>query len=78
MNSHGALRLSAADGQRTFQIVDYATAELREIVADAVVGETVDVRLVALGSRGDAWRVVAVTPTEHSERPSGKPVTVGD
>jgi hypothetical protein len=74
MNSHGALRLSAADGQRTFQIVDYATAELREIVADAVVGEMVDVRLVALGSRGNAWRVVAMAPTEQFEGPSVPPI----
>ncbi|SEJ31750.1 hypothetical protein SAMN05444271_1466 [Halohasta litchfieldiae] len=78
MNSHGALRLSAADGQRTFQIVDYATDDLRVALADGVDGETVTVRLVALGSRGDAWRVVAVEPTEQSDRVSHIPVNIGD
>lgn len=64
MNSHGALRLSAADGHRTFQVVDYATDGVRQALADAVGGTTVRVQLVALGGRGDAWRVIAVTSTE--------------
>ena len=66
INSHGALRLSAVDSQRTFQVVDYATDELRQAMADVVRGTTVDIRLVGLGARGSAWRVVAVDSTDQT------------
>jgi len=78
MNSHGALWLSAVDGHQTFQVVDYATNGVRQTLASAVNGTTVRVQLVALGGRGDAWRVVAVAPTDHSERPCLPSVSVED
>lgn len=70
MNNHGALRLSATSGRRTFQVVDYATEEIRLALGGAVSGTTVRVRLVPLNSRGNAWRVTAVAPgNKRPDRP---------
>lgn len=76
MNNHGALTLSAASGRRTFQVVDYATEDIRLALAHAVGGTTVDVHLVALGSRGDAWRVSAVA--SGTQRPDNHRVLATD
>lgn len=67
MNNHGGMRLSAVSGSQTFQVVDYATDAVRLALARAVDGAITTVRLVALGSRGDAWRAVAVAPSEKSK-----------
>jgi hypothetical protein len=60
MNDHGALTLSEITGSRTFQVVEYATREVRETLAMAPDGATVRVWLEPLSSRGDAWRAVAI------------------
>jgi hypothetical protein len=60
MNSHGALTLSQTDSSRTFQVVDYASADIRETLADLKRGETVRVGLSRISSRGDAWEVVEI------------------
>jgi len=60
MNNHGALTLSEITGQRTFQVVEYATREVRETMAMAAAGATVRIWLEPLGSRGDAWRAVDI------------------
>lgn len=60
MNNHGALTLSEVTGSRTYQVVEYATAEVRETLALAADGTTVRVWLEPLSSRGDAWRAVDV------------------
>ena len=60
MNNHGALTLSEITGSRTFQVVEYATAEVRETLALAADGATVRVWLEPLSSRGDAWQAVAI------------------
>ncbi len=59
MNSHGGMRLSTTTGNQVYQIVDYATEEIQESLAHTAAGALIAVRLVRLGSRGDAWRVVA-------------------
>ena len=61
MNSHGGLTLSATDGSRTFQVVDYASADIRERLASLTQGTTVRVGLTRISSRGDAWQVVEIT-----------------
>ena len=60
MNNHGALTLSEITGSRTYQVVEYATSEVRETLALAGDGTTVQVWLEPLSSRGDAWRAVDV------------------
>lgn len=60
MNDHGALTLSEVTGSRTYQVLEYATAEVRETLAMAADGSTVRVWLEPLSSRGDAWRAVGV------------------
>jgi len=60
MNDHGALTLSETTGNRTYQVVEYATAEIRETLASTANGSTVNVWLEPLESRGDAWRAVSV------------------
>jgi len=60
MNNHGALMLSELTGSRTYQVLEYATAEVRETLAVAADGETVRVWLEPLSSRGDGWRAVGV------------------
>ena len=65
MNSHGGMRLSAAPGNQTFQVVDYATEEIHESLVHTEQGAILDVHLVKLGSRGNAWRVVAVVSGEQ-------------
>lgn len=60
MNNHGALTLSEITGRRTFQVVEYATREVRETLALAAAGSTVRIWLEPLGSRGDAWRAVSI------------------
>jgi hypothetical protein len=60
MNNHGALTLSEITGSRTYQVVEYATSEVRETLALAANGTTVRVWLEPLSSRGDAWRAVDV------------------
>lgn len=60
MNSHGGLTLSAVTGSRTYQVVEYATAAVRETLSMAAAGSTVRVWLEPLGSRGDAWEAVEV------------------
>lgn len=67
MNSHGGMWLSAAGGTRTFQVVDYATDEVRLTLAREAGGTTVEVRLAAIGSRGAAWRAVAVEAGHQSD-----------
>lgn len=69
MNSHGALRLSAASGRRTFQVVEYATNDIRRALTRAVGGTTVRVRLIPLNSRGNAWRVTAVLGNQQPDSP---------
>ncbi|ACM58806.1 hypothetical protein Hlac_3280 (plasmid) [Halorubrum lacusprofundi ATCC 49239] len=59
MNSHGGMRLAAPTGNEVYQVVDYATEEIRESLAHIAEGALIKLRLVRLGSRGDAWRVVA-------------------
>lgn len=59
MNNHGGMRLSVISGNQVYQVVDYATEEIRESLAHTAQGVLIEVRLVRLGSRGDAWRVVA-------------------
>jgi hypothetical protein len=68
MNSHGALTLSPSDSSRTFQVVDYASADIRETLARLDRGETVRVGLARISSRGDAWEVVEIkeTPSQAS------------
>ena len=66
MNSHGGMQLSVADGRQTFQVVDYATDDIRLALSRAVGGTTIDITLVGLGSRGDAWRAVAIESDEKS------------
>ena len=65
MNSHGGMRLSAATGNQVFQVVDYATEEIQHSMDHTEEGALIEVRLVRLGSRGDAWRVVAVAAREY-------------
>ena len=60
MNDHGGLTLSAVTGNRTYQVVEYATAEVRETLSMAAAGSTVRVWLEPLGSRGNAWKAVDV------------------
>jgi hypothetical protein len=60
MNDHGALTLSEVTGSRTYQVLEYATEEVRETLAMAADGSTVRVWLEPLSSRGDAWRAVGV------------------
>ncbi|MFO7833371.1 MAG: hypothetical protein R6V31_04790 [Halohasta sp.] len=60
MNDHGGLTLSAVTGSRTYQVVAYATAEVRETLSMAAAGSMVRVWLEPLGSRGDAWEAVDV------------------
>jgi len=60
MNSHGGMRLTTVGGTRVFQVVDYATEEIRESLARTAAGNRLELRVVRLGSRGDAWRVVAL------------------
>ena len=77
MNDHGALTLSEITGRRTFQVVEYATREVREALTMAEAGTTVRIWIEPLSSRGDAWRAVAIeggvetTPgdTEFLEQP---------
>ncbi|ESS08012.1 MAG: hypothetical protein A07HN63_02030 [uncultured archaeon A07HN63] len=63
MNSHGALTLSLTEGSQTFQVVDYASADIRETLTCLDKGETVRVGLTRISSRGDAWKVVEVKET---------------
>jgi len=60
MNNHGALTLSEVTGSRSYQVLEYATSEVRETLAMAGHGTTVRVWLEPLSSRGDAWEAVAV------------------
>lgn len=60
MNDHGGLTLSEVTGNQTYQVVEYATTEIRETLALAADGSTVQVWLEPLESRGDAWRAVSV------------------
>jgi len=54
------MRLTTVGGTRVFQVVDYATEEIRESLARTAAGNRLELRVVRLGSRGDAWRVVAL------------------
>lgn len=65
MNSHGGMRLAAVSGTQAFQVVDYATEEIQHSLARKDQGEMLEGQFVKLGSRGDAWRVVAVVSREH-------------
>ena len=58
--THGALTLPETDGSKTFHVVDYASAAIRETLAELENGATVRVGLTQVGSRGETWKVVAV------------------
>lgn len=66
MNSYGGMRLSTDGGSQTFQVVDYATDEIRDALGRTDSGTTLEIQLVTLGARGNAWRAVAVTSGEQS------------
>ena len=70
MNNHGGLTLSAVTGSRTYQVVEYATAEARETLSMAAAGSVVRVWLEPLGSRGDAWEAVDVEGDVEVPRPA--------
>jgi len=67
MNSYGGMRLSVVGKNRTFQIVEYATEEIRLTLARTGRRATITVQLVELESRGDAWRAVTVFSDEISD-----------
>ena len=58
------MRLATVSGTRAFQVVDYATEEIQESLARTEAGSMLELRVVKLGSRGDAWRVVALVSEE--------------
>ncbi len=60
MNDHGGLTLAALAGSQTFQVVEYATADIRQTLSNAAHGTVVSVGLEPIASRGDAWRVCQV------------------
>lgn len=60
MNDHGALTLSAVTGSRTYPVVEYASRDVRETLAVASHGTTIQVQLKPLNSRGDAWKAVDI------------------
>jgi len=60
MNSHGALTLTEVTGSRTYQVVEYATPDVKKALARADRGSTVRVWLEPLTSRGDAWEAVEI------------------
>ncbi|MFC4359529.1 hypothetical protein ACFO0N_16425 [Halobium salinum] len=59
MNAHGGMTLEDASGAQ-YHVVEYRTTGLRKTLRSLPVGATLPVDLVAVGSRGNAWRAVAM------------------
>ena len=64
LNRHGALTVSAVETHRTYQIVATANESVQRTLADAAFGDRLALHLRRVGSRGNAWCVVAVDSTE--------------
>ncbi len=75
MNSHGALTLAEITGNRTYQVVSYATPAVEAALARADCGSTVRVWLEPLTSRGDAWEAVDIRGPVTTTRRSLSTVT---
>ncbi|ERH00891.1 MAG: hypothetical protein J07HN6_02520 [Halonotius sp. J07HN6] len=58
--THGALTLPETDGSKTFHVVEYASAEIRQTLSDLEEGTSVRVGLTRVGSRGDTWKIVEI------------------
>jgi len=50
--THGALTLPETDGSKTFNVVEYASADIRQTLAELEEGASVRGGLTRVGSRG--------------------------
>ncbi len=75
MNSHGGLTLTEVTGNRTYQVVEYATPAVKKALANVDGGSTVRVWLEPLTSRGDAWEAVDVRGRVRTTRRSMSAIT---
>ncbi len=71
MNSHDAVILSDLEGSRTFQVVEYATDECHQELADIDEGTTLSVSLKPIHSRADIWRVEIVDTRSQEQVATG-------
>jgi len=75
MNSHGALTLAEITGNRTYQVLMYATPAVEATLARATRGSIVRVWLEPLNSRGDAWEAVDIRGRVRTTRRTLSTVT---
>lgn len=71
MNSHDAVTLADLEGGRTFQVVEYATDECRQTLADIEEGTRLSVSLEPIRSRADVWRARTVEADAGSKTANG-------
>lgn len=60
-NEHGAMTLRCDDTDATYQVVGYASPELRAVAGRLERGATVEAELVRVGCRGNGWWLRALT-----------------
>lgn len=60
-NAHGAMTLRCDRTDATYQVVGYASPELRSVAGRLERGATVETELVRVGCRGNGWWLRALT-----------------
>jgi hypothetical protein len=66
LNDHGALTVRARDTNATYQVVEFATPELRERVAGLPAGNDIRLGLRRAGIRANVWCAEGVYPDTTS------------
>ena len=61
MNRHGAATVRREDGA-TYHVVEYASADARDRLADASRGASVRLDLRRAGARSNVWEAIRVLP----------------
>lgn len=56
-NPHGAMTLRDDETDATYNVVEYASPELRSVAGRLDRGVTVEVDLIRIGCRGNGWGV---------------------
>lgn len=67
-NARGAMTLRGAETDATYQVVGYATPELRSTAGQLERGTTVEVDLVRIGCRANVWLARGLTLTVDQRR----------
>lgn len=71
-NAYGAITLRDGDTNATYQVVEYAAPDLQATAGRLNPGATVEVDLMRVGCRANAWRAQAlsVVDSERETTPS--------